>query len=386
MEIQPFHKPKGIHNAIIQKGWSKWGNWGWATLIHWKIMEINQNILNLWFNIFFSAILSTNTSAWQGENGEMFQQQQKKHPSASRSCCCERSWPWMLEGCFSVMIIDACWWYLWHPQCILKHILGGVKQSLSTINIWLYTPKPRAITFEKKHVWNSNLDQISILSKFLMASGKTQVYRGSFSNRRHPHATLLKTWQKTWPSMAPASPKSSRDALPKSLHHWIGPQDLEPSHWWWWWCLVWRMLHIHFGILLCKYHETPTVHFTFLYRISKESRETVGTRSGCWAPCPRNSEMALAWVESQLSPRWHCNWSTFRPSDHGSICNGCRGHLPTVPSLEFQLLIGLDFDISFCSTRNSQGKVWAVHCWLSDLVAFSKQSQWKSGIRCPPLH
>lgn len=89
--------------------------------------------------------------------------------------------------------------------------------------------------------------------------------------------------------------------------------------------------------------------------------------------------MALAWVESQLSPRWHCNWSTFRPSDHGSICNGCRGHLPTVPSLEFQLLIGLDFDISFCSTRNSQGKVWAVHCWLSDLVAFSKQSQWKSG-------
>jgi len=40
-------------------------------------MEINQNILNLWFNIFFSAILSTNTSAWQGENGEMFQQQQK---------------------------------------------------------------------------------------------------------------------------------------------------------------------------------------------------------------------------------------------------------------------------------------------------------------------
>ena len=38
------------------------------------------------------------------------------------------------------------------------------------------------------------------------------------------------------------------------------------------------------------------------------------------------------------------------------------------------------------NTQHAKGKIWAVHWWLSDLVAWSKQSQWKSGICCPPLH
>ena len=151
MEIQPFHKPKGIHNAIIQKGWSKWGNWGWATLIHWKIMEINQNLLNLWFNIFFSALFSTNknnTSAWsRGKRGNVPTATQKTSVRLEELLL--RTVMALNAGrCFSVMIIDACWWYLWHPQCILTHtfflawtMLKGVKSNPYPLSIFGYTPR-----------------------------------------------------------------------------------------------------------------------------------------------------------------------------------------------------------------------------------------------------
>ena len=114
----------------------------------------------------------------------------------------------------------------------------------------------------------------------------------------------------------------------------------------------------------CTYFYIPLV-------VCKE--RLMVTRSGCKAPCPRNSEMALA-TDRLVDPLTMV------------FCNGCKGHLLRVQRLEFQVFAGLDFDISFCSTRNSQGKIWAVHWWLSDLVALSKQTQWKSGIRCPPLH
>lgn len=102
MEIQPFHKPKGIHNAIIQKGWSKWVievEQLWFTRDLWKSIKTYWTYGSTCSSLlYFRQIKITHRlGLGQGENGEMFQQQQKKHPSASRSCCCARSWPWMLD-------------------------------------------------------------------------------------------------------------------------------------------------------------------------------------------------------------------------------------------------------------------------------------------------
>ena len=62
------------------------------------------------------------------------------------------------------------------------------------------------------------------------------------------------------------------------------------------------MIYIYIFILAS--HANTMKHLLYILHspccICKES--LLGTRSGCWAPCPRNSEMALAWVESQLSP------------------------------------------------------------------------------------
>lgn len=75
----------------------------WFTGNLWKSIKTCWTYGSSFSSLLYFHLFSTKTNIThrlgQGENGEMFPTATSpKHPSASRSCCCARSWPWMLEG------------------------------------------------------------------------------------------------------------------------------------------------------------------------------------------------------------------------------------------------------------------------------------------------